>query len=43
MFYPKAVDRTLKAKIRETDMIYGGLLLRNSEVGASASGLNYPS
>ena len=36
MLYLKAVDRTLTASIREDDVVYGGLILRNSEVGASA-------
>ena len=36
MFYLKAVDRTLTVEIREQDVIYGGLIIRNSEVGASA-------
>jgi len=36
MLYLKAVDRTLTASIREEDLVYGGLVLRNSEVGASA-------
>jgi hypothetical protein len=36
MLYLKTVDRTLTASIRENDIVYGGLILRNSEVGASA-------
>lgn len=36
MLYLKAVDKTLTAEIREEDVIHGGLILRNSEVGASA-------
>jgi len=36
MLYLKALDRTLTAQIREQDIVYGGLILRNSEVGASA-------
>jgi hypothetical protein len=36
MLYLKAVDRTLTASIKEEDIVYGGLILRNSEVGASA-------
>jgi len=36
MLYLKAIDRTLTAKIREEDLVCGGLLIRNSEVGASA-------
>jgi hypothetical protein len=36
MLYLKAVDRTLTASINEEDIVYGGLILRNSEVGASA-------
>jgi hypothetical protein len=36
MLYLKAIDRTLMASIRDGDIIYGGLIIRNSEVGASA-------
>jgi len=36
MLYLKAVDRTLTASIRADDIVFGGLILRNSEVGASA-------
>ncbi len=36
MLYLKAVDKTLTAEIRKDDIIYGGLIIRNSEVGASA-------
>jgi hypothetical protein len=36
MLYLKAIDRTLTASIKEEDIVYGGLILRNSEVGASA-------
>ncbi len=36
MLYLKAIDRTLTAEITRGDMIYGGLIIRNSEVGASA-------
>lgn len=36
ILYLKAVDRTLTVEIREEDVIYGGLIIRNSEVGASA-------
>jgi hypothetical protein len=36
MLYLKAIDRTLTAEIREEDIVCGGLILRNSEVGASA-------
>jgi len=36
MLYLKAIDRTLTASIVEEDIVYGGLILRNSEVGASA-------
>jgi len=36
MLYLKVVDKTLTAEIREEDVIYGGLIIRNSEVGASA-------
>ncbi len=36
MLYLKAVDRTLSAEITAGDVISGGLIIRNSEVGASA-------
>ncbi len=36
MLYLKAIDRTLTAEVREGDVISGGLIIRNSEVGASA-------
>jgi len=36
MLYLKAVDRTLTASIRGEDIVYGGIIIRNSEVGASA-------
>ncbi len=36
MLYIKAIDRTLTETIREEDIVYGGLIIRNSEVGASA-------
>jgi len=36
MLYLKAVDGTLTASVRADDIVYGGLILRNSEVGASA-------
>jgi hypothetical protein len=36
MLYLKAIDRTLTAEITRGDIIYGGLIIRNSEVGASA-------
>jgi hypothetical protein len=36
MLYLKAIDRTLTASVKEEDIVYGGLILRNSEVGASA-------
>jgi hypothetical protein len=36
MLYLKSIDRTLTASIKEEDIVYGGLILRNSEVGASA-------
>lgn len=35
ILYLKVVDRTLTVEIREEDVIYGGLIIRNSEVGAS--------
>jgi hypothetical protein len=36
MLYLEAVDMTMTTEIREQDLIYGGLIIRNSEVGASA-------
>jgi len=36
MLYIKAIDRTLTDIIKEQDIVYGGLVIRNSEVGASA-------
>jgi hypothetical protein len=36
MLYLKAIDSTLTASIKEEDIVCGGLILRNSEVGASA-------
>jgi hypothetical protein len=36
MLYLKAADRTLTESIREGDVVYGGIIIRNSEVGASA-------
>jgi len=36
MLYLKAIDKTLTEEIRENDVIYGGLIIRNSEVGASS-------
>ncbi|RSN76255.1 DUF932 domain-containing protein [Candidatus Methanodesulfokora washburnensis] len=36
MLYLKAVDRTLAESIREGDVVHGGIIIRNSEVGASA-------
>jgi hypothetical protein len=36
MLYLKAIDRTLTASIRDGDIVCGGLIIRNSEVGASA-------
>ena len=36
MLYIKAIDRTLTDTIKEQDIVYGGLVIRNSEVGASA-------
>jgi hypothetical protein len=36
MLYIKAIDRTLTDAIKEQDIVYGGLIIRNSEVGASA-------
>jgi hypothetical protein len=36
MLYLKAVDRTLAESIREEDVVHGGIIIRNSEVGASA-------
>jgi len=36
MLYLKAVDRTLTDSIRDGDIVYSGLIIRNSEVEASA-------
>jgi len=36
MLYLKAIDRTLTSEIRQGDIVYGGIIIRNSEVGASA-------
>jgi len=36
MLYLKTIDRTLTEEIREGDIIHGGLIIRNSEVGASS-------
>jgi hypothetical protein len=36
MLYLKAIDRTLTDSVRDGDIVYGGLIIRNSEVGASA-------
>jgi hypothetical protein len=36
MLYLKAIDRTLMDSVREGDVVCGGLVIRNSEVGASA-------
>jgi hypothetical protein len=36
MLYLKAIDRTLVDAIKGEDIVYGGLIIRNSEVGASA-------
>jgi len=36
MLYLKAIDRTLTAGIRNDDLVSGGLIIRNSEVGASS-------
>jgi hypothetical protein len=36
MLYLKAIDRTLTESVREGDIVCGGLIIRNSEVGASA-------
>jgi hypothetical protein len=36
MFYLKAIDRGLTAEVRDKDVVRGGLIIRNSEVGASA-------
>jgi hypothetical protein len=36
MLYIKAIDRTLTDTVKEKDIVYGGLVIRNSEVGASA-------
>jgi hypothetical protein len=36
MLYLKAIDRTLVDSIKNEDIVYGGLIIRNSEVGTSA-------
>ncbi|MEM2613921.1 MAG: hypothetical protein ABIM42_07530 [candidate division WOR-3 bacterium] len=36
MLYLKAVDKTLIDAVKDEDIVYGGLIIRNSEVGASA-------
>jgi len=36
MLHLKAIDKTLTSEIREEDIAYGGIIIRNSEVGASA-------
>jgi hypothetical protein len=36
MLYLKAIDRTLIDSVKDEDIVYGGLIIRNSEVGASA-------
>ncbi len=36
MLYIKALDRTLIGEVRQRDIVNGGLIIRNSEVGASA-------
>lgn len=36
MLYLKTIDKTLVTEIRGEDIIYGELVIRNSEVGASA-------
>jgi hypothetical protein len=36
MLYLKAIDRTLVDSVGNGDIVYGGLIIRNSEVGASA-------
>ncbi|MEM2914199.1 MAG: DUF932 domain-containing protein, partial [Candidatus Bathyarchaeia archaeon] len=36
MLYLKAIDRTLTDAIKQEDIVYGGIIIRNSEVGASA-------
>jgi hypothetical protein len=36
MLYLKAIDRTLTDSIKEEDIVCGGIIIRNSEVGASA-------
>ena len=36
MMYLKALDRTLTAEIRQDDIVCGGIIIRNSEVGAGA-------
>jgi len=36
MLYLKAIDRTLVDSVKDEDIVYGGLIIRDSEVGASA-------
>jgi hypothetical protein len=36
MLYLKVIDRTLVDTVKGEDVVYGGLIIRNSEVGASA-------
>ncbi len=36
ILYLKGIDRTLTDSVRNGDIVYGGLIIRNSEVGASA-------
>jgi hypothetical protein len=36
MLYLKAIDRTLADSIREEDIVHDEIIIKNSEVGASA-------
>ena len=36
MLYLKAIDSTLIDSVKDEDIVYGGLIIRNSEVEASA-------
>ncbi len=36
MLYIKALDKTLISEVKQKDIVNGGLIIRNSEVGASA-------
>jgi len=36
MLHLKAIDKTLTSEIREKGIVYGGIITKNSGVGASA-------